>query len=70
MKIEHLKKILLEVGIDPARIEMYNLSAAMGPRWAEICTEFTERIRKLGPSPIWLADRRRQSNEQVGMEEI
>ena len=70
MKIEHLKKILLEVGIDPARIEMYNLSAAMGPRWAEICTEFTERIRKLGPSPIWLADRRRQGNEQVGMEEI
>ena len=70
MKIERLKKILLEVGIDPARIEMYNLSAAMGPRWAEICTEFTERIRKLGPSPIWLADRRRQGNEQVGMEEI
>jgi coenzyme F420-reducing hydrogenase delta subunit len=34
---------------------MYNLSAAMGPKWAEICTEFTERIRELGPSPIWLA---------------
>jgi len=61
-KINQLKKILLEVGIDPARIEMYNLSAAMGPRWGEICTEFTERIQALGPSPIWLADRRRQSN--------
>lgn len=34
---------------------MYNLSAAMGPRWAEICTEFTEKIRALGPSPIWFA---------------
>ena len=45
------------VGIDPDRLEMYNLSAAMGPRWAEICTEFTERIRKLGPSPIWWAER-------------
>lgn len=40
------------MGIDPARLEMYNLSAAMGPRWAEICTEFTEKIRKLGPSPV------------------
>ena len=47
------------MGIDPERLEMYNLSAAMGPKWAEICTEFTERIRKLGPSPIWLAVRRR-----------
>jgi coenzyme F420-reducing hydrogenase delta subunit len=43
------------VGIDPTRIEMYNLSAAMGPRWAEICTEFTARIKALGPSPVWFA---------------
>ncbi|ABW66963.1 methyl-viologen-reducing hydrogenase, delta subunit [Desulfosudis oleivorans Hxd3] len=42
----------MQVGIDPARIEMYNLSAAMGPRWAEICTEFTEQVRQLGPSPV------------------
>jgi coenzyme F420-reducing hydrogenase delta subunit len=34
---------------------MFNLSAAMGPRWAEICTEFTEKVRKLGPSPVALA---------------
>jgi F420-non-reducing hydrogenase iron-sulfur subunit len=44
------------VNIDPERLEMYNLSAAMGPRWAEICTEFTEKIKKLGPSPIWVAE--------------
>jgi coenzyme F420-reducing hydrogenase delta subunit len=31
---------------------MYNLSAAQGPRWAEICSEFTEKIKKIGPSPI------------------
>jgi coenzyme F420-reducing hydrogenase delta subunit len=49
---------LRELNIDPKRVEMYNLSAAMGARWAEICTEFTERIEKLGPSPVWLADQR------------
>jgi len=27
----------------------------MGPRWAEICTEFTQKVQELGPSPIWLA---------------
>jgi F420-non-reducing hydrogenase iron-sulfur subunit len=42
---------------------MYNLSAAMGPRWAEICTEFTEKIRELGPSPIWLAEHERSRKE-------
>ncbi len=37
------------------RVEMYHLSAAMGFRWAEICEEFTGRIRELGPSPVRLA---------------
>jgi F420-non-reducing hydrogenase iron-sulfur subunit len=31
---------------------MYNLSAAQGPRFAEIAREMTEKIRALGPSPI------------------
>jgi coenzyme F420-reducing hydrogenase delta subunit len=47
--------MLLRVGIDPERLAFYNLSAAQGPRWAEICTEFTEKITSLGPSPIWFA---------------
>ena len=54
--IEYLKTLLIKVDIDPERLEMYNLSAAMGPRWAEICTEFTEKIKRLGPSPIKLAE--------------
>jgi coenzyme F420-reducing hydrogenase delta subunit len=54
-RIEYVKTLLAKVGIDPARLEMYNLSAAMGPRWAEMCNEFVEKIRKLGPSPIGLA---------------
>jgi len=51
-RVKHIKTLLEQVGIDPERLAMYNLSAAQGPRWAEICTEFTERIRKLGPSPL------------------
>lgn len=45
------------VNIEAERLEMYNLSAAMGPRWAEICLEFTDRITNLGPSAVWLAKR-------------
>jgi len=50
-----VKKLLTTLGIDPARLEMYNLSAAMGPRWAQICTEFVEKMRSFGPSPIHAA---------------
>ena len=30
---------------------MYNLSAADGPRFAEIAREMTEKIKMLGPNP-------------------
>jgi len=50
--------MISNVNIEPDRIEMFNLSAAMGPRWAEICTEFTKKIKELGPSPIWIANQK------------
>jgi len=31
---------------------MYNLSAGMGPRFAEIALEMTEKVRQLGPNPV------------------
>ncbi len=46
------KRILEDAGIGGARLEMYNMSAAMGPRFAEVAREMTEKIRELGPSPI------------------
>ena len=46
------KKLLDEIGIGGERVEMFNLSAAMAGRFAEIVNTMTERIRKLGPSPL------------------
>ena len=51
-KVNHVKKILEEIGIEPGRVEMFNLSSGEGPRFAEIAREMDERIRTLGPSPI------------------
>lgn len=51
-KVEAVKKALQSAGIEPQRVEMFNLSSAMGPRFAEIAEEMTERIRTLGPSPL------------------
>lgn len=54
-RVYRLHDLLETVGVDRERLHFYNLSAAMGPRWAEMCAEFTEKITKLGPSPVWLA---------------
>jgi len=51
-RVGYVKAILKDVGINPDRVEMYNLSAADGPRFVTIAREFTQRIRDLGPSPV------------------
>jgi coenzyme F420-reducing hydrogenase delta subunit len=53
-RVERAKKFLEEIGLEPDRLEMYNLSSADGPRFAEIITEMRERLEKLGPSPLRL----------------
>ena len=55
-KVHYAKKILNETGMGGERLEMYNLSAAMGQKFAEIVTEMTERIKRLGPNPIKRGD--------------
>lgn len=51
-RVYYAKKLLQEVGIEPERVEMFNLSSSEGPRFAEIARMMTERIKRLGPSPI------------------
>lgn len=51
-KVAHVKKLLTEIGMEPERVEMYNLSSAQGGRFAEIAQEMTQKIRELGPTPI------------------
>jgi hypothetical protein len=41
----------------------------MGPRWAEICTEFTEKIAQLGPSPISVALKKKTKTMEKSAEE-
>lgn len=51
-RVERAKQLLDEIGLEPDRLKMYNLSSADGPRFAEIVTEMDQRIRQLGPSPL------------------
>ena len=51
-RVRYAKGLLDAVGVGGSRLEMYNLSSADGPRFAEIATEMTERVRQLGASPV------------------
>ncbi len=53
-RVQYVKKVLEQIGIEPDRVEMFNLSSGEGPRFAEIAREMVERIKNLGPSPIKL----------------
>ena len=49
----YLKELLKELGIEPERAAIYNLSSAQGQRFAQIAQEMTDIIRALGPTPVW-----------------
>jgi hypothetical protein len=49
--VNHVKEILAETGLEPERLEMYNIPGPNGAGFAAAAAEFTERIKALGASP-------------------
>jgi len=50
--VEYLQSLLKEIGLEPERVRMFNLSAAMAGQFVEITKEMTEKITELGPNPL------------------
>jgi F420-non-reducing hydrogenase iron-sulfur subunit len=48
-RVSLLKKLLSQFGLEPERLRLDWVSAAEGQRFAQVVTDFTEEIRKLGP---------------------
>lgn len=65
-RIERAKGILDEIGLGGGRLEMFNLSSAEGPRFAQIATEMHQRVVKLGNSPL----RRPRATVEAGVAEL
>ena len=51
-KIKMLNKLITLTGLELERLRLEWVSAAEGQRFAQVVTEFTEQVRKLGPSPV------------------
>jgi F420-non-reducing hydrogenase iron-sulfur subunit len=44
-----IKRVLTEVGFNPARYNLQWASAAEAPRFVKLITEFTAKVKELGP---------------------
>ena len=51
-RVDHAAGLLGEIGLEPQRVRMINISAAMGEQFAIEVTNFVEAIEALGPSPL------------------
>ncbi|MCK4306940.1 hydrogenase iron-sulfur subunit [candidate division WOR-3 bacterium] len=46
-----LRKIFETLGMESDRIRLSWISASEGPRFAQVVTDYTDKIKKLGPNP-------------------
>jgi coenzyme F420-reducing hydrogenase delta subunit len=51
-RVNHVRSLLQEIGLEPERVRMYNLSSGEAPTFVAYAKEMTENILKLGPNPL------------------
>jgi F420-non-reducing hydrogenase iron-sulfur subunit len=51
-RVEHIQKLLVPIGLEAQRVQMFNLSSAMAGQFAAAAQEMTEQITILGPNPL------------------
>lgn len=51
-RVQRVAKLLEQIGIGGERVQMFNLSAGEGTKFARFATEMVERIRSLGPTRV------------------
>jgi coenzyme F420-reducing hydrogenase delta subunit len=51
-RVERAKRMLVDIGLEPERLETFFVSGGMGATFAQIAREMTARVRQLGPSPL------------------
>jgi F420-non-reducing hydrogenase iron-sulfur subunit len=55
-KVKMIKMLLAKTDIHPERLHLEWVSAAEGPKFADVVKEFTKRITSFGPNPLFDGD--------------
>ena len=50
--VRYAKRLLEEVGLEPERLEFFEIPASAGPLFAQRANEMEARARELGPNPL------------------
>ncbi|MDF1555165.1 MAG: hydrogenase iron-sulfur subunit [Deferrisomatales bacterium] len=67
-RVDRTKKLLDQVGLGGERLDIFFLSGGMGESFAVAAREMTERVRRLGPSPIRNGNGRGKGNGVFGQD--
>jgi F420-non-reducing hydrogenase iron-sulfur subunit len=51
-RVRLMKRLLEDAGVEPQRLRLEWVSASEGEKFSKVVTEFTEQVKKLGPSRV------------------
>ena len=51
-RVQYAQELLSQIGLEGQRVQMVNLSSAMGSRFAEAAAELTADVLQMGPNPL------------------
>jgi F420-non-reducing hydrogenase iron-sulfur subunit len=51
-RMNHVESLIKKLGIEKERFRLHWISASEGKQFSELITDFTNKIKKIGPSPI------------------
>jgi coenzyme F420-reducing hydrogenase delta subunit len=63
--VKQVQALLDQIGLGGTRVQMFNLSSAEGPQFAQYCTDFSAKIVELGPNPLGTSARARSSSQSA-----
>jgi len=51
-RVKRAQELLEQIGLEPERVQMFNLSSAMATKFVESIQEMTEKVTTLGLNPL------------------
>jgi coenzyme F420-reducing hydrogenase delta subunit len=59
--------LLEQIGLQGRRVQMINLSSAMGGQFAFSIAELTAEIKQMGANPLWNGERVTRNEESLAL---
>jgi len=51
-RVERAQELLSQIGLQPERVQMFNMSSAMAGKFVAVATQMVEQVAAMGPNPL------------------